>query len=331
MSHKVEDGSQQATKSLENLMSASNDMEDAKDQTGFFSLPAELRNKIMDLVLVPGDVYLSLPPSMAPKLPMDDPSTRSQFHIGAQLLATNRQAYSEGRVKYYSMNRFHLPSLSLSDCQYILNRYQTKNLEMVRHVTLGCYLTQCLNEDMVKHIEEELIPLMKRLMEENGRVDYDQHHWYSALLKPLFRVWSEKLHLIRCKFPHLESLIISQEVHELDADEQGGFPHLEPLIISQEVHELEADEQGGGSTRHKNPRIEQYIFEGSALQEDFELLDSLTGEVQRNHPDSVTLYRIFSATRGSALRLERSINAIGWEKTKIWLMTRAEADCLVSG
>ncbi|KAG7002402.1 hypothetical protein G7Y79_00027g060940 [Physcia stellaris] len=306
MSRKVEDASQQAIKPSENLMSTSIDVDDAKDQIGFFSLPPELRNKIMDLVLVPGDVYLRLPPFTSRKLSMENPSTRSQFRIGAQLLATNRQAYNEGRVKYYSMNRFHLPSLSLSDCQYILNRYQTKNLEMVRHVTLDCYLTQFLNEDMVKDIEESLIP--KKLMEENGRLDYDQHYWYPAILRRLFRVWGAKLHLIRRYFPHLES-----------------------LIISQEVHELEADEQSGGSTRHKNPRIEQCIFEGSALQEDFEPLDNLTGEVQRNHPHSVAVHRIFSAARESALELERSIDAIGWEKTKTSLMTRAEADGLVSG
>ena len=297
MSRKVEDASQQAIKSSENLMSPSNDVEDAKDQTGFFDLPAELRNKIMDLVLVPGDVYLRLPPSTSRKLSMENPSTRSQFSIGAQLLATNRQAYNEGRVKYYSMNRFHLPSLSLSDCQYILNRYQTKNLEMVRHVTLGCYLTQFLNEDMVKNIEENVIPLMKKVMEDNGRGDYDQHHWFPALLRPLHRVWVEKLHLICRKFPHIESLIINQGEHELDADEHGG-----------------------GITRHKNPGIRQYVFEGSALEEDFKLLVSLPGEVQRNHPDSETLYRIFYAARGSALHLERSIKAIGWEKTKTWLM-----------
>ena len=291
-------------------MAASNNVEVAKEKIGFFSLPAELRNKIIDLVLVPGVVYLWLPPWATLKPLMANTSTRGRFRIGAQLLATNRQAYTEGRAKYYSMNRFHLPSLSATDCQYIINRYQTKNLEMIRHVTLGCYLTQYLDEEIVKYIEWKI--------KKNGRVGYNKTRWYSRLIKVcrelygptahstnsrllglLLRVWTEKLDLIRCTFPLLESLVISQEICELNTDEQNG-----------------------GTLQYKDPRIEHYNFEGSALQEDLKCLDNLIKELRTKYKDMKLFHRIFIAAHESALRLERSINVFGWEKTKTWLMIR---------
>lgn len=306
MSERVEDALQQATKSLQRLMSAAKDVEVAREKAGFFSLPAELRNKIMDLVLVPGDVYLRLPASMAPYHYMSNPSIRSQFRLGAQLLATNRQAYNEGRAKYYSMNRFHFPSLSASDCQCILNRYQIRNLEMVRHFTLGCYITQLSNKDMVQNIEEKIGPLIN----ENGRLSHRLNPLFYGICiqKPLYTVWKEKLLLIRRIFPHLDSLVILREIMEYE-------------------YEFEIPGAESGSENHES-MFEQLVFQGSCAQEEFERLGNLNGLGLESEWNVTSLYMIFTAARVTSTKIESRLDEVGWEKTKQWLLTGGEINGL---
>ena len=74
----------------------------------YFSLPGEVRNKIMDLVLVHGDVHPYRPIS---KVDTHEPDSAANVisQPGIQLIATCKQAYKEGHVLFYSSNTFHLP------------------------------------------------------------------------------------------------------------------------------------------------------------------------------------------------------------------------------
>lgn len=111
----------------------------------YFALPAEIRNHIMEYILVPGDIYIRpaqrarraqqpwKSPSPQPKRFVNAISTlfrhspsqpqrrvtdttefslNGQFAIqqsGFQLLATCKQAYNEGHYMFYAMNTFHWP------------------------------------------------------------------------------------------------------------------------------------------------------------------------------------------------------------------------------
>ena len=101
----------------------------------YFSLPGEIRNKIMNLVLVPGDVY--------PHAPVPDTSTREpvaaanvQSRSGVQLIATCRQAYDEGHALFYSSNTFHLPAIMTFEWS---DRLQHKHRRLIKRIgiTIG--------------------------------------------------------------------------------------------------------------------------------------------------------------------------------------------------
>lgn len=105
---------------------------------GYFALPGEIRNKIMQLVLCPGDIYLRSKPTVHNHQISytNDPANTAQSPPGIQLLATCRQAYNEGHALYYSGNVFHLPPGPLSATETILNNMQPESLSLIRRVNL---------------------------------------------------------------------------------------------------------------------------------------------------------------------------------------------------
>lgn len=60
----------------------------------FFTLTAEIRNIIMQYILVPGSVHLR------------QPENQYRRTSGFQFLATCRQAYDEGHAMFYSLNTY---------------------------------------------------------------------------------------------------------------------------------------------------------------------------------------------------------------------------------
>ena len=101
----------------------------------YFSLPPEIRNKIMNLVLVPGDVY---PHTPVPKTPTREPvaAANVQSRSGVQLIATCRQAYDEGHALFYSSNIFHLPATMTFEWS---DRLQPKHKRLIKRIgiTIG--------------------------------------------------------------------------------------------------------------------------------------------------------------------------------------------------
>jgi len=88
--------------------------------------PPETRNKIMEFVLVPGEIH--------------SPYSRT----GVQLLATSRQNYEEGHVMYYSDNIFHIPR---GRCYLqLLVAYSKKHLKLIRHVNFTCTILDIFEE-----------------------------------------------------------------------------------------------------------------------------------------------------------------------------------------
>jgi len=114
-------------------------------QIDYPSFPPEIRNKIMEFVLVPGDIH--------------PPYSRN----GVQLLATSRQNYEDGHVMYYSDNVFHIPRGR--DPRRLLDKYQQKHLQLVRRVTLafdfldleGAINDKCLHKGSAYRIPRSLL------------------------------------------------------------------------------------------------------------------------------------------------------------------------------
>ena len=93
----------------------------------YFDLPFEIRTMIMELVLTPGNIYISLENSRSPTAPK----------YGVQLLATCRQAYQEGHQLYYSRNSFHIPPCSFPTMQRLILAYQ-KHLAIMPQLEIDC-------------------------------------------------------------------------------------------------------------------------------------------------------------------------------------------------
>ena len=104
----------------------------------YFSLPRELRDKIMTYALQPGDIYL--PSNSASKM----------TNSGVQLLATCRQAYAEGYELYYRGNTFHLGPCSFTGMKQILEAYQPKHIAIMPRLMIECSIKDVSSE----HIEE---------------------------------------------------------------------------------------------------------------------------------------------------------------------------------
>ncbi|KAF6227773.1 hypothetical protein HO173_011991 [Letharia columbiana] len=107
----------------------------------YFSLPGEVRNKIMDHVLVHGDIY--------PRKPILGTTASIESPPGIQLIATCRQAYLEGHALFYSSNTFHLPPSMTFEWS---NRLQAKHKAMIKRIGITLGLVQ-LTPAMLSQIE----------------------------------------------------------------------------------------------------------------------------------------------------------------------------------
>lgn len=135
-------------------------------QIDYPSFPPEIRNKIMEFALVPGDIH--------------PPYSRN----GVQLLATSRQNYEDGHIMYYSDNVFHIRRGH--SYLRLLEKYQPKHLQLVRRVTLTFDfhdLEETINDPCLGKASPYRIP--------------------RSLLHNL---WKRKLVCVQALFPGLEEL-----------------------------------------------------------------------------------------------------------------------------
>ena len=114
----------------------------------YFSLPGEIRNKIMNLVLVPGDVYPHTPfPNGTKRVPVS--AANVQCRSGIQLIATCRQAYDEGHALFYSSNTFHLPATMTFEWS---DRLQPKHKGLIKRIGITVGPNE-LDASMISHID----------------------------------------------------------------------------------------------------------------------------------------------------------------------------------
>lgn len=153
-------------------------------QIGYFDLPGEVRNQIMDLVLKPGDIHFSRSSTQDTQAPP-----------GIQLLASNRQAYTEGCGIFYSENTFHIPPGPIICTERAFDPYQPQHLALIRRVTLHVGLHDLGYVGDLKQFE-------KRIDESNTSPEYND------MISCLVEIWRRKLLYVRERFHNLEELRI---------------------------------------------------------------------------------------------------------------------------
>ena len=108
----------------------------------YFSFPGEIRNKIMDYVLVPGEIY-PFRPALTTSTGSSDTVVKVESHPGIQLIATCRQAYHEGHRLFYSSNTFHLPPTMTFEWP---DRLQAKHKAMIKRISITIGLDELIPE-----------------------------------------------------------------------------------------------------------------------------------------------------------------------------------------
>ena len=148
----------------------------------YFSLPGEVRNKIMDYVLVPGDIYPYRP--VLETSPCGSDTTASvQSASGVQLIATYKQAYQEGHRLFYSSNTFHLsPTMTLEWC----HRLQAKHKAMIKRINITIGLAE-LTPALLDKIENSRLA---------GINQNDSGRWGPAVIEGLRSVWETNFRYI---------------------------------------------------------------------------------------------------------------------------------------
>ena len=213
-----------------NLLSSSHLHRLLDSKIGYTSLPGEVRNKIMALVLCPGIVYLRAKPSQQNNFTSysNDPQlSRDGTPLpppGVQLLATCRQVYNEGRGMYYAGNVFDLPPGPVAVTRELLAKIRPENLALMRHFRIRLSLLD-LTRPVVEQLENDykdnpypekgLYSSMIRALQNpyRRRRDEDAHikgdKFGIEAKRILTALWEAKISYLSVKFPEVQSLQIS--------------------------------------------------------------------------------------------------------------------------
>lgn len=164
--------------------------------TSYLSLPAEIRNQIMEAVLVIGEVTVQRKPTKPqdPDLSRSSPkndislkvSSRVPSHAakcidGYPFLATCRQVYEEGRALFFSENIFRLPAGPVEDSKAWLEGIQVKNHLMLTSLNLSLSI-----EDTTQDKIDQLY-----------RLDFSKA-WDTMIENHIYELWRQKLELLIC-------------------------------------------------------------------------------------------------------------------------------------
>ena len=199
------------------------------NQFQFFALPAEIRNQIMEYVLVPGDVYVC-PPKRTDRAHSSwiSPFSRvkrfantlatlsrhvsSQFQIfdikaadaqlrrqytfqqpGFQLLATCKQAYNEGHRMFYTMNNFHWSPGPIESTVDWYGNLQPKHKNMIKSVCIDLTLVDTMYECM------DAVEVSASHRQGGRPRNRDGTAWsLEAMLQLRFRIWVKILNVYCC-------------------------------------------------------------------------------------------------------------------------------------
>ena len=180
----------------------------------YTSLPAEIRNRIMEHALVPGDVY---PCFRDPKKPSSTKPSRSllstvlkhpralfnvrvggnEHHVatkkqpGFQLLVTCKSAYRDGHFMFYSMNTFHLPAGSASDAQHWLDGLKMHHRSMIKSACMTLSLADLTPDNLAEMDEKWLWDLPFKSRQDEQRMVFE----VAYLL--CWRYWQDKMGFLK--------------------------------------------------------------------------------------------------------------------------------------
>lgn len=187
---------------------------------GYFSLPPEIRNMIMELVLVPGQVALVAPKSFkrhrssllqrtfqrvmktgSQRREKDLKPTCISWPPGFQLLATCKQACAEGQAVFYTSNVFVLPPGPVVIENLILKNLHPQQRAMIKRIGIRISL-----RDLTPEVFDEVqlamqasygTPVPRTPSAAQGV------RWSGLVDKELRRIWEAKLKFI---VKHFESV-----------------------------------------------------------------------------------------------------------------------------
>ena len=200
----------------------------------YFSLPGEIRNKIMNLVLVPGDVYPHTPVSNTSSLiPISAANVRSRS--GVQLLATCRQAYDEGHALFYSSNTFHLPATETFDWP---DRLQPKHKCLIKRIGITIGPNE-LDASMISHIDRTYTDRMGTFIAIHRAVyETTQVSWRSKMNS--IAAWTSLEEVTLCLFNEADyPTVFSSSKRDLQYHERGLQYHERTLQHCELVAKME--------------------------------------------------------------------------------------------
>ena len=192
-------------------------------RVGYLSLPGEIRNPIMMLALVPGDIYL--PPTRYssnsqstpwPQLTSDEDyeaaSEQSQIIVQSwfnrkpqpswTLLATCKQIYFEGRSLPYSLNVFHLAPGNLLSSLSRFVKMNPLNFGSIRKVCIDLSFAD-LDLATIKLVEVECRDTESPALPPNRKKRHIRRH----ITQKLRNIWASKLAHVR-DIKHLDEVTL---------------------------------------------------------------------------------------------------------------------------
>ena len=174
---------------------------------GYFFFPPEIRNEIMRLVLMPGDIYLKSSPIVG--------SSGSNYHrkkYGCQFLATCSRAYREGYELYYSFNTFHLPSGPEYWLRQVFQSVQPKHRVIIQYLAINCSVYDIHFPGTIQEIGDTADHILAPNHPDRN-LGYDTQIIVSSYCESagvtLFELWLKKFDCVRINFPGLKQLSVT--------------------------------------------------------------------------------------------------------------------------
>ena len=275
------------------------DRQTPRAKLGFLDLPGEVRNQIMDLALVPGHVYFST------RIQPLDPINRLPAWVsGYQLLATCRQIYLEGHVRFYSKNLFHLAPGPLVESMKFFGRLRQEHNDLLRKVSIDISFLD-LTPTVLERIEKVFHQNRKQSI-----ADADNSIIARYVTNGLRELWTEKITAVR-GIRNIEVVkLIKMFLYE-DSFSKGEYR----LVGQEEIH-LEGKEINEVLAPIKfcnNPREWEEVLTAWSSTEDF-------GDW--NETLHLFFWSVFWAVSRWVMKLLEGSShdgRCGWKGLKIWL------------
>ncbi|CAD6590022.1 MAG: hypothetical protein ASARMPREDX12_004928 [Alectoria sarmentosa] len=206
---------------------------------GYFSLPLEIRTMIMELVLVPGQVFIGgykhikrdhkysllqgtlhrVVKTVYKHSGRDSKSTRVRHPPGFQLLATCKQACAEGHAVFYTSNVFFMAPGPLENTLCSLKTLRPQLRAMIRKVGITMSLID-LTPSVFEQVHHEIrVRYGNNIMFRTSLVQGTQ--WSELVEKRLRDIWKEKLDYV---LTHSRNLKLLRTVALEDSRESQAEP-----------------------------------------------------------------------------------------------------------